>query len=69
MHKTIQIDGMSCGHCKASVEKALCSVSGVRDAKADLAAKLAVVSLDTPVDDKALACAIKDAGFTLVSIQ
>jgi len=69
MHKTIKIDGMGCGHCTATIEKALCSVSGVRDAKADLAAKLVVVSLDTPVDDKALASVIKDAGFTVVSIQ
>jgi len=69
MQKTLQIDGMSCGHCTATVEKALCSVSGVKDAKADLAAKLAVVSLNAPVDDKALTSVISDAGFTVISIQ
>jgi len=69
MQKTIQIDGMSCGHCTAAIEKALCSVSGVKEAKADLAAKLAVVSLNAPVDDKALTSVIKDAGFTVVGIQ
>jgi len=69
MQKTIQIDGMSCGHCTAAVEKALRNVSGVKDAKADLAAKLAVVSLNAPVDDKALADVIRNAGFTVVGIQ
>lgn len=69
MQKTIQIDGMSCGHCTATIEKALCSVSGVKDAKADLTAKLAVVSLSAPVDDTTLTSVIKDAGFTVVGIQ
>ena len=39
------------------------------NAKANLTAKLAIVSLNTPVDDKALADVIKDAGFTVVGIQ
>ena len=69
MQKIIQIDGMSCGHCSAAIEKALRGVSGVKDAKADLAAKHAVVSLHAPVDDKALTSVIKDAGFTVVGIR
>ena len=69
MQKTIQIDGMGCGHCAATIEKALCSVSGVKNAKADLAAKHAVVGLNAPVDDKTLISVIKDAGFTVVGIQ
>ena len=69
MQKTIRIDGMSWGHCQAVVEKALRSVNGVKDAKVDLAARHAVVSLNTPVDDTVLAGVIKDAGFTVVGIQ
>ena len=69
MQKTIQIDGMSCGHCAATIEKALRSVSGVKDAKVDLAAKRVAVSLNAPVDDKALTSAIKTAGFTVAGIQ
>ena len=34
--KTIQVKGMSCGHCKASVEKAMASVPGVADVRVDL---------------------------------
>ena len=69
MQKTIQIDGMSCGHCTAAVEKALGSVNGVTDAKVDLAAKRAVVHLNIPVDDEVLADVINNAGFTVAGIQ
>ncbi len=32
-HATLAIDGMSCGHCVASVQKALAGVAGLTDAK------------------------------------
>ena len=32
-HATLAIDGMSCGHCVASVQKALAGVSGLTDAQ------------------------------------
>jgi Cu2+-exporting ATPase/Cu+-exporting ATPase len=69
MQKTIHIDGMSCGHCTAAVEKALGSISGVTDAKVDLVDKRAVVRLSIHVDDEVLADVIKNAGFTVVGIQ
>ena len=69
MKKTISIEGMNCGHCTASVEKALRAVPGVSDAKADLAAKEASVTLSDEVTDTALAAAVTGAGFKVKGIR
>ena len=36
MEKKMLIDGMKCMHCKASVEKALKGVAGVKEAEAEV---------------------------------
>jgi cation transport ATPase len=41
IRKTIQIDGMSCAHCKARVENALQKVDGVSSVVVDLETKSA----------------------------
>ncbi|MDR3073494.1 MAG: heavy-metal-associated domain-containing protein [Deltaproteobacteria bacterium] len=69
MTKTIRIDGMSCGHCKAAVEKALRALPGVAGVTVDLTAKEARVSLDEPVPDERLAAAVADAGFEVVGLR
>ncbi len=66
---TLKIEGMTCGHCTASVEKALSAVPGVSGAKADLAAKTATVTAADSVDKKALAAAVDDIGFDVVGIE
>ena len=67
MNKTIQIEGMSCNHCKNAVEKAVGGLPGVKAAEVDLAAKTLKVDFD---ENKASAEAIKkavdDAGYTVV---
>jgi copper chaperone CopZ len=69
MEKSISINGMNCAHCTGSVEKALCAVSGVKDAKVDLASKTAIVNTESNVEDETLITAVVDAGFTVVGIQ
>lgn len=69
MVKTIVIEGMNCGHCTSSVDKALRGVSGVSDVKVDLASKTAVVTADSGVSDDALTKVITDAGFDVVSVS
>lgn len=66
---TLKIEGMTCGHCVASVEKALLAVPGVSGAKADLAAKTAAVTAGDGVDSKALADAVDEIGFDVVGIE
>lgn len=61
---TLQVDGMSCGHCKAAVEKALKELAGVQGAEADIAAKTVTVTYDPGrVGREALAGAVADAGY------
>ena len=68
MKKNINIEGMSCGHCQASVEKALNALAGV-EAKVDLKKKLATVKFDNNTSDEVLSHAVTEAGFTVVSIE
>ncbi len=69
MKKSIRIDGMNCGHCTSSVEKALRGVAGVKDVSVDLGAKTATVNAEEKVSPDALSAAVTGAGFTVVSIQ
>ncbi|WP_277668464.1 heavy metal translocating P-type ATPase [Caproiciproducens galactitolivorans] len=68
MKKVIQINGMSCEHCKARVEKALNAIEGVV-AKVDLKQKKATVTLKADVSDEVLKNAVSEAGYEAVSIQ
>jgi copper ion binding protein len=68
MKKTIYIEGMSCSHCSARVEKALNKINGV-NAKVNLENKLAEVTLDKAIDDKDLINAVEDAGYSVTSIK
>ncbi len=69
MTKQIHIDGMSCGHCSASVEKALRAVAGVREVSVDLAAKMATVQVDDTVTNDTLSKAVTDSGYTVIGID
>lgn len=67
--KEVYIDGMSCMHCAAKVEKALASVSGVADAKVDLVNKKAVVKLKKDIDNATLKATIEDLGYNVTDIK
>jgi copper chaperone len=64
---TLKVEGMSCGHCKAAVEKALKGTAGVRDAQVDLAAKSVTVTYDAGiVGREVMAKVVKEAGYEVV---
>ena len=69
MQKTIHIEGMSCGHCTARVEKALRGVPGVAEVTADLETKSAAVTLNTPVDDEVLKATVEAEGYQVTGVQ
>lgn len=46
---TLAITGMTCGHCVASVRKALAAVPGVGEVEVTLSPPRAVVSLDPSI--------------------
>ena len=56
-----KVSGMSCNHCKASVEKAIAGVEGVTSVEVDLARGLAHVHGSH--DSAALIAAVSDIGF------
>jgi len=60
----LKIEGMTCGHCKSSVEKALLKVPGVTKVEVDLAHKQAVV-IGT-ADRSVLVKAVDEAGYRIV---
>ncbi|MEG6523474.1 CopZ family metallochaperone [Desulfotomaculum sp. 1211_IL3151] len=60
----LKVEGMSCGHCQAAVEKALKAVAGVADVKVDLGQKEVVVAGTAPREE--LAKAIEEAGYEVV---
>ena len=68
MTKTMTVEGMSCGHCSARVEKALNAIDGVT-AAVNLEAKTATINLTAEVSDDTLRKAVEDAGYEVVSIS
>lgn len=68
MKKIMNINGMSCGHCKATVEKILNGFDGVH-ATVDLDKKCAVMEVSGPIDEKAMMDAVNEAGFEAVSVE
>jgi len=68
MKKIMEINGMSCGHCQARVEKALNAIDGV-EAKVELNKNRAIVTLKKEVEDQILKEAVTEAGYEVVTIS
>lgn len=64
MEKILNVEGMSCNHCTATVKKALEGLDGVKEADVSLEGKNAKVELDKDVADEALVKAVEEAGYT-----
>lgn len=69
MTKTIKIEGMACGHCTATVKKALEALEGVTAADVSLNKKQAVVTLSTEIADDVLRKTVEDKDFTVTGIE
>lgn len=69
MKKVLKVEGMSCGHCKAAVERALKAVDGVENAVVDLANKTADVTLAKEVNNDVLSKAVTEAGYEVVEVK
>jgi copper chaperone len=65
MEKTYRIEGMTCGHCTAAVEKEIRTVAGVGAVEVDLGAGVATVTGEG-FTDEAVAAAVDEAGFVVV---
>ena len=68
MTKTIEIKGMMCMHCEATVKKALLAVPGVADADVSHERGNAIVTLTEEVADDVLSKAVTDKDYEVISI-
>lgn len=66
--RTVVIEGMTCEHCKARVERRLNALDGV-SAKVNLKRKTAVVSMEKNVEDEVIKKAIENAGYEVIEIR
>ena len=69
MEKTMNIEGMMCGHCEATVKKALEAVDGVSEAGVSHENGTAAVKLEKPVDDSVLRKAVEDHDYKVTGIN
>ena len=69
MEKTMKIEGMMCGHCEASVKKALESLAEVEAADVSHEKGIAIVTLNEEVSDEVLKKAVEDKDYTVVEIR
>ena len=64
MKENFGVPGVSCGHCKSSIESALTPVPGVREANVDISSKQVAVEFDETITDRAtLVRTIESAGY------
>ena len=68
MEKTMKIEGMMCGHCEATVKKALEALDGVDHADVSHEQDQAVVTLKDDVADDVLKKAVEDKDYNVISI-
>ena len=68
MTKTMNIEGMMCAHCEATVKKALENLSQVQSAEVSHEKNSAVVTLTEAVDDEVLKKAVEDKDYKVISI-
>lgn len=69
MTKTMKIEGMMCGHCEATVKKALEALPEVESAEVSHEAGTAVVTLNADLADDVLKKTVEDKDYNVVGIE
>ena len=69
MEKTMEIKGMMCGHCEATVKKALENIAGVTEAEVSHEAGTAVVKMSEEVADDVLKSTVEAKDYEVVGIR
>lgn len=67
MQNNYIVEGMTCQHCAASVSEEISELGGVTGVDVDVASGEVVVTSDQDIDAAAIAAAVTEAGYTLVS--
>lgn len=66
MQTTINVSGMTCGHCVSAVTMELSLIPTVTEVDVDLESGQVTVTSDAPLEPALLATAIDEAGYELV---
>ena len=66
MQTTYGVEGMTCGHCAASVKEEVSEIAGVTGVDVDVDSGAVVVSSDSTLDTSSVDAAIAEAGYRLV---
>lgn len=66
MQTTINVTGMTCGHCVSAVTMELSLIPTVTEVDVDLESGQVTVTSDAPIEPALLATAIDEAGYELV---
>ena len=69
MTRVLSVPDMTCGHCKATVEKALLTVEGVEQASVDLETKTVSVEHAASVSEDSLRGAVTEAGYSVAEVS
>ena len=64
---TYTVQGMTCGHCVASVTEEVSGIAGVSDVAVDLESGAVTVTSESPLDIATVKAAVEEAGYELVS--
>jgi len=69
MTKTMNIEGMMCGHCEARVKKCLEALPEVKEAVVSHENGTAIVTLNSEISEETLKKTVEDQDYKVVSIQ
>ena len=69
MKTTVRIKGMMCGHCEATVKKALEALPFVESAEVSHDAGTAVLTLSGALDEQKVKAAVEEKDFTFLGIE
>lgn len=69
MKKIVNINGMHCKHCAASVKEELEKNDKIKSAKVDHAKNCAVITVDEQISSEEVSAAVSAAGFEFVSME
>ena len=64
---TYTVEGMTCGHCVASVTEEVKKIAGVSDVQVDLESGAVTVTSNADLDAASVQAAVEEAGYELRS--
>jgi copper chaperone CopZ len=63
--RTYTVQGMTCGHCVASVTEEVQEIPGVENVEVVLETGAVTITRNQPLDDAAVKAAVEEAGYQL----